>query len=568
MPTPQPDRKGILELLDAGTLRTPAFQRSFAWEKAHVDEYWGDLRHALDTPGGPGDYFLGLVVLDATDHIQDGQQRLATTLLLASGLYEHVEAAKASGAHSAELAADAMAQLGRALRRSPTAPLVIDPKDQDVLLNRVGIRSNSPESAKRLDLARTRLSELLADDLQGRATPDSRLGRLKQWGQFLRTGAYVITLRVPPKDAHNIFETLNTRGVRLSNGDLVKSHLIARASTTDVAIRKWNEVVLQLTDSDGRHEDNLESFLLHYFGSKYGRTTKREFFADYRRCVENEDPLDSLEVLLHGARLYRALIDPAGQAEFWSAIGPGTQQAVELLNGLGLKQLRYLLLAVLGSFASELNRTTRRKRTREAILRIAAWSVRGLVHNKTGGGEAERVYITAAAEIREGRIATINGLRQWFLDSDMIVSSDPEFKRAFKNFSFDRQTSHNRARAILYALEYEEVPRQSAMGPRETLTVEHVLPQSPELGQWTAFSDDQRRVYTFKLGNLLLVDGPSRANVLLGNKEWPAKRRLIRSWGPQTPLTTTALRKPQWTVATIEARDESLAKLAAKTWRV
>ena len=32
------------------------------------------------------------------------------------------------------------------------------------------------------------------------------------------------------KDAHNIFETLNTRGVRITNGDLVTSHPIARAT--------------------------------------------------------------------------------------------------------------------------------------------------------------------------------------------------------------------------------------------------------------------------------------------------------------------------------------------------
>lgn len=564
----EPRRDGILRVLDAGTLTTPAFQRSFAWEQAHIDEYWTDLQRALDTPGESADYFLGLVVLDHSNQIQDGQQRLATTLLLASEMYEFIERAKATAPHDGRLAKDALAQVAAVLRASPSAPLVIGLKDQDILLNRAGIRSNSPESAKRLVAARSRLSTHLESDLQGRTTADSKLARLKQWGEFLRTKAYVVTLRVPPKDAHNIFETLNTRGVRLSNGDLVKSHLIARASSTTAAVDKWNHIISQLTNADGKYEDDLESFLLHYFGSRYSRTTNREFFSDYRRRVENEDSLVSLEALLQSAHLYRALIDPAGQAAFWSSVGAGTQQAVELLNGLGLKQLRYLLLAVLRDLGTDLNDTSRRKRMREAIVRISGWSVRGLVHAKTGGGEAERVYIGAAAEIREGRIRNVDGLRQWFLDYDMLVSNDSEFRKAFKAFPFDRATSHNRARAILYALEYQKINNKSALRPRDTLTIEHVLPLSPQPGQWTAIGADLRPVYTHKLGNLLLIDGPSRANALLANKDWPTKRRLIKSWGAQTPLTSEGLRRQQWTTAAIEARDEALAKLAAETWKI
>src|SRR5216684_9191267 len=105
MPSPDPVRNGILELLDfRHTLKTPAFQRSFAWERTHIDDYSNDLKRALDLPGGSEDYFLGLIVLDTTDQIQDGQQRLATTLLFASGISKRIEAAKAAGNHDPQLA--------------------------------------------------------------------------------------------------------------------------------------------------------------------------------------------------------------------------------------------------------------------------------------------------------------------------------------------------------------------------------------------------------------------------------------------------------------------------------
>ncbi len=567
MPSPDPVRNGILELLDfRHTLKTPAFQRSFAWERTHIDDYSNDLKRALDLPGGSEDYFLGLIVLDTSDQIQDGQQRLATALLLASEMYDLVDQAKALGPHDTQLAKDTSAQIISALRQSPSAPLAISLQDQAVLLNRAGIRSDSPESAKRLVAARSRLRRHLDADLTTRTTPDSQLGRLKQWGEFLRGGAYVVVLRVPPKDAHNIFETLNTRGVRLSNGDLVKSHLIARASNTALAVSKWNSITDALTDKNGKYEDDLESFLLHYYGSRYERTTKSEFFFDYRRKVEALDAFVALDSLLESARFYRALAEPARAAAFWSEIGPGTQQAVELLNGLGLKQLRYLLLAVLRDLAAQQSPNIRHKKQREAVLKIAAWSVRGLVHSQTGGGDAERTYITAAAEIRKGSITSVDKLRQWFVDKDMLIVDNDLFKDAFKQFQFDRTNSHNRARAILYALEYRKISNKSGLTPRDTLTVEHVLPQSPQSGQWTHFNADRRRVYTHNLGNLLLIDGPSRANDLLANKEWSAKKRLIKSWDDQTPLTTDALKYLRWTDSTIKKRNNALADLAVKAW--
>jgi hypothetical protein len=202
-----PVRKGILELLDfSSSLKTPASQRSFAWEREHVDDYWNELQRALDLPGGLEDYFLGLIVVDNSDQIQDGQQRRATTFLLASEMYDLIESAKAAAAHNLQLAKDASAQIGPVLRQSPSAPLIISSKDQEVLLKRAGIRADSPECAKRLEAARTRLPGHLAADLATRTSPDAKLGQLKQWGQFLRSRAYVVVLRVSPKDAHNIFE--------------------------------------------------------------------------------------------------------------------------------------------------------------------------------------------------------------------------------------------------------------------------------------------------------------------------------------------------------------------------
>jgi hypothetical protein len=560
---------GILELLDHGSsLKIPPFQRSFAWEEEQVNEYWSDLKRALDRDGGPAEYFLGLIVVDQQAQIQDGQQRLATTLLLASEIYDAADAAKALGGATPSLATNVIGQVTPALRTSPSAPLCLNPADQELLLKRAGIRSDSPESVRRLAKAREVLAGLVQKEMAACSTPDERLRRLKKWSEFLRKPAYVIVLTVPERDAHNIFETLNTRGVRLSNGDLVKSHLIARADDTGAAVSKWNDITAALKDDKGSYEKDLEAFLLHYYGSRYGRTVRRDLFADLRPHIADRDAQTVLNELYESAKLYRALVDPIGQTAYWAKIGAGTREAAELINGLGLRQLRYLLLAVLRDFANTESATTRCKRQAQALLKITAWSVRGLVFRQLGASEAEKVYIGAAQRIRAktGTIDTVAKLKKWFIDEGLLNLDDALFKDAFIEYPWDARTVHTKARAILYALEYHEISNKSALTPRQTLSVEHVLPQSPAPGEWKQFTDAERDVYTFKLGNLLLIDGPSRANDSLGNKTWAEKKKLIATFGPQTPLTVKALTETTWSKTTITNRQADMADIAAKAF--
>jgi len=562
-------KRGILTLLDHGSsLRIPVFQRSFAWEPDNVDDYWDDLISALDRDGGPAEYFLGLIVVDENWEIQDGQQRLATTLMFAGAIYDAIERTRVDPQHDAELARNVLGLITPALRTGANAPLTLNPADQAVLLQRVGIRADSPESTKRLDKVRQRLSALLHHDLQGLGTADERLRRLRHWAEFLRLPAYVVQLKVPPRDAHNIFETLNTRGVRLSNGDLIKSHLVARASAADTAaaVAKWNEVIGALKDEKGAYESDLESFLLHYYGSRYGQTVRRDLFTDLRDQVSGQDPLTTLDDLRANAVIYRALVDPGAADGYWSTLGAGTKQAIELVNALNLRQLRYLLLAVLRDFAPTVNASTRRRRQAEAVRRIAAWSVRGLVFRLLSGGTAEDAYITAATAIRGGTIDTVAKLKAHFIDKDILNEDDALFEDEFRGYPWDSKTNHTKARAVLYALETSQIPNRSALTARQTLTVEHVLPRSPEPGKWTQFSADERDIYTYRLGNLLLIDGPSRANDSLGNKSWSEKKRLIQGFGTQTPLTTAALAKGTWSRTTISDRQADLAAVAVQAF--
>jgi hypothetical protein len=50
----------------------------------------------------------------------------------------------------------------------------------------------------------------------------------------------------------------------------------------------------------------------------------------------------------------------------------------------------------------------------------------------------------------------------------------------------------------------------------EETSVEHILPQNPEVEKWAEFNPDQRDAFTLTIGNLVLLDGKKRATYAIG----------------------------------------------------
>jgi uncharacterized protein with ParB-like and HNH nuclease domain len=75
--------KTIGDLLKLKQLEVPPNQRSYRWKSDHADELFSDIKTAIED--GTGEHFLGSIVsveADGKTLIFDGQQRLATTMIL------------------------------------------------------------------------------------------------------------------------------------------------------------------------------------------------------------------------------------------------------------------------------------------------------------------------------------------------------------------------------------------------------------------------------------------------------------------------------------------------------
>ncbi len=274
------------QLLKAGYLRVPRFQRPYSWDRAEIDDFWNDTIAESDT-----DYFIGSIVLftygEATYGIVDGQQRLTTiTMLLCAlrnALQRHGMAQLAQGLHALIERPDINNKNQFILQTETSYPYL---QQAIQSFGKADEKLKTGEEERRLREAfeflestvRETLQSVLRDPGLNKEAKEKHIAKrlIDMRGRILRLKVIVITLE-SEDDAYIIFETLNTRGKDLTISDLVRTHITRLMPQTnknvDRAKDRFNAVVRDFEAS--KADVSINSFLHHYWLSKYEYTTEK-----------------------------------------------------------------------------------------------------------------------------------------------------------------------------------------------------------------------------------------------------------------------------------------------------
>ena len=312
--------------------------------------------------------------------------------------------------------------------------------------------------------------------------------------KFLEKSAIVIWVEVPDdKSAYTIFETMNDRGLDLSATDLIKNHLFNLAGDqVDAAERQWSLMVGTLESV--QETDIVKDYVRHYWISRHGGVRSQELFGDIKLRADNKtNGMDLLSRLHASSSKYVALLNP--MHGFWEGYSERSRKNIATLISLNLKQARPLLLAVIERFP---------KHEIEKVLRLAvSWSVRFLVSGELGSGALETEYANNAEKIINGELKDAKELG---LAMASIVPADDAFRNNFATVSAAKAAT---ARYYLRGLERQErgdsEPENVPNDDQLEITLEHVLPEEPEPGEWNKFSAEERKLLTNRLGNMALL---------------------------------------------------------------
>lgn len=556
------DSKGIGNVLREGRLEVPPNQRSYAWEDTHVRNFLEDLNDAIG--GGQSDYFLGTVVLvqdgAATPSIADGQQRIATTSILLARIRDLLlKLGREQSARSID--ADFLRNIDRDTELPVTRVslnledneffakhILACPYDADYSVNSALLPVRS--SNQRLKDASDRVAEFLSD-LVGQLPDASRAEHLLRWVDYIQKSAGVVTVTVTDEiGAYRMFETLNDRGLKASQADILKNYFYSRAGTRlNEALSAWNSVAGAVEVLGGDENEKLVTYIRHLWITSDGPTKERELAASIRTKVTSQNrALTFMNESSAKVQDYVALSN--AQHEKWGSYKSSVKQNIEILSDhLQVEQIRPLLFAVATKFTPE--------EAEKAFRLFVSWSVRFLI-NGGRGGLLDTQYSLRAQDVGTGKITKATELREVM---SKYVPTDTEFRSVFAT---SRVSRTHLARYYLRAIEkYRKADPQPEYVPNDDaseINLEHIMPLTPSAG-WAVDAETAKASQKL-LGNMVLMRAGQNSDI--GNKPFAEKKVILAASGYVTTSEVAAY--DQWTATEIRDRQAGLAEAAIATW--
>ncbi|MDE0701852.1 MAG: DUF262 domain-containing protein [Acidimicrobiaceae bacterium] len=269
--------RSVSQLLSNNRYGLDFYQREYSWKESQVGELIDDLVGRFDDEFDPDHerrqvasyrpYFLGPIVTaqrDGVRYLVDGQQRITTLSLLLIHL-------RSCLAESHPEDSNALTPLVYSSSfGTKTFNLDVDEREKCLSAIEEGRDfdpSDEPGSVRNLWERWGTIEERFPDDLQGDTLP--------YFVDWLLHRVILVDISASDQDmALEIFETMNDRGLRLSNTDMLKSYLLARVGNEDLIHTlndRWRRRVTELTDA----EQNADAdFVKAWLRGNYAKTQR------------------------------------------------------------------------------------------------------------------------------------------------------------------------------------------------------------------------------------------------------------------------------------------------------
>ncbi len=554
-------------------LQIPLFQREYEWGRLQWNALFDDIaRLGLDRQNTPSEtHFLGpLVTAQAATgksgkvtFIVDGQQRLLTFTLLLCALRD---SGFPLGPHS-------MVRINSCLHRtvkdpSAVARLRLLPTDKDRHAFLMIVDGEESIDDHRITKAyqhfRTRITTLGAgedDQVQGVS--------VAQFTRAALAGLECVRISAQPGDNVNrIYETLNNRGMKLSQGDLIRNYVFMRLGSDGQGFYEKTWVKL----ADGfKGEDLTHLFWLDLVRQKPTITQRQTYTEQYKRLeatATNDALKNAIKGIAKRGDLYKLIKNPEHESH------DKVRRHLTRLHDWGSTTVHPILMYLLE--LRENGRATSAE-IAKAMLFIESYYVRRMVMGQATMN-MNRVLL-AAGEDLDKQLRKVKdpltvdvAFRRYLSGEGKKWGTDDELRWEVATSRFYR---HGRAGQKALALRWIE----EGLGgfhsiPSDALTVEHVMPQTIKGTSWlkeikAGLYAGEKPMFVYQqlvhtLGNLTLAT--PEANAGMSNKSFSDKKQWLHKNGSGLKITAEITAKHAWLPDHIRARSETMAERIIKFW--
>ena len=526
----------------------PVFQRYYSWRKPSWEKLWNDLVELQESDQLSARHFMGSLVFVPRDpatfkvpsyQVVDGQQRLITLSLLLCALRD------VAYVHNFDDLAEEITQC-----------YLVHPFKKGVEYFRVFPRQRDRDQYMAAIQQRSIADGAIKDALdyfmdQIAATPDTNTEHgLRSFFELVQKRLEFVHITLGGENPYQIFRSLNSTGVDLSEGDLIRNFVFMHVpidQQDEFDDQEWKPLEQFFVNEQGIVDGkSLSAFFRDYLmreGRYIGPTATFDRF-EKRYSGQSFDAIMLARNLRQNAAYYHIV---RGRRAFGDK---AVDEALGQLRELDSSTTYPLLLVLIDRCSHEQMTATELAR---AIELLAGFILRRFVCQESSRGYG-RWFVSACPELGDNPLSSLR--------SFLAVKGYPDDAR-FKSelVRFNRLYQSDYCKLILQSL--ERAYRNKEQADLSLTQVEHIMPQTltdawkEDLGsEWNRIH--QEHLHT--LGNLTLT----AYNLELSNKPFSEKR--LEYERSNIFITRNLAQCSTWTEANIVHRGEKLAEQAIHIW--
>lgn len=551
----------LQELLEGSKqYQIPLYQRTYSWETAQLKQLWEDITQLAEDRAHDREltHFIGSVVLTPSPTngptgvpeflVIDGQQRLTTLSILLCAIRDH-RAATESKEHRERI--DEQYLINKWRPGQQRLKLVPTQADRAAYL---ACLDSTPQAGgtDRIGVAYRFFSSRLASADDPEDPHD-----IERIEDAVISGLGLVSVTAQQGDnPHRIFESLNNTGLRLTQADLLRNYLFMRLPTRGEVV--YQSLWLPLQDTLNR--ELLELLFWLDLVQRDPRAKQANTYTGHQRrlgwMTSEEDVEREIARFSRLGQLLRTILDPSSEPD------PEVRHRLGRLSAWGTTTAYPVLLHLLDRRASG---TADSAQIAVAMRYLESYFVRRVLIGRATTG-VNRTLLSMVTEM-DSEAPVDRAVRRYLATGRKHYASDREIRAAVRSMPFYLNGRPHQRTLVLRWL--EETYGSKEPVDLSTLTIEHVLPQTPTQAWQDVLAEDMEAGEEFEqvheallhtLGNLTLTG----YNSALSNSPFEKKR--LKLAGSGVRMNQEIAEQERWGRPQIQERADALAERVIAEW--